>query len=110
MPWRGSQRILRAPVGPLILCSQTLGPGQPWFRAFSERVLTGISGTGPGANDTSVDGYTFYDSSMLGDVVKVRNSGEKTVDPANGLNGLNGWNLSWAEWRAGSAVGSWGSS
>lgn len=63
-----------------------------------------------GAKDTSVDGYTFYDSSMLGDVVKVRNSGEKTVDPANGLNGLNGWNLSWAEWRAGSAVGSWGTS
>ncbi|MGW1564227.1 L,D-transpeptidase [Streptomyces sp. NPDC002144] len=54
-----------------------------------------------GANDPSVDGYKFYKSSMLGDVVIVRNSGERTVDPANGL---NGWNLSWARWKAGSAV------
>ncbi|MFF4250227.1 Ig-like domain-containing protein [Streptomyces sp. NPDC001663] len=54
-----------------------------------------------GANDSSVAGYKFYNSSMLGDVVIVKNSGEKTVDPANGL---NGWNLSWAEWKAGSAV------
>ncbi|WP_159046331.1 hypothetical protein [Streptomyces sp. MMG1121] len=54
-----------------------------------------------GAGDTSVDGYEFYDSSMVGDVVIVTDSGERTVDPANGL---NGWNLSWAGWRAGSAV------
>ncbi|MFF4905663.1 Ig-like domain-containing protein [Streptomyces sp. NPDC001260] len=54
-----------------------------------------------GASDPSVDGYKFYESSMLGDVVVVKNSGERTVDPANGL---NGWNLSWAEWKAGSAV------
>ncbi|MFF4489348.1 Ig-like domain-containing protein [Streptomyces sp. NPDC001544] len=54
-----------------------------------------------GANDSSVPGYEFYESSMLGDVVIVRNSGERTVDPANGL---NGWNLSWPEWRAGSAL------
>jgi lipoprotein-anchoring transpeptidase ErfK/SrfK len=54
-----------------------------------------------GANDSSVAGYKFYDSSMLGDVVIVKNSGDRTVDPANGL---NGWNLSWSEWKAGSAV------
>ncbi|MEV1069048.1 Ig-like domain-containing protein [Streptomyces sp. NPDC050263] len=54
-----------------------------------------------GANDSSVAGYEFYESSMLGDVVIVKNSGEKTVDPANGL---NGWNLSWADWKAGSAL------
>ncbi|MFF5493402.1 Ig-like domain-containing protein [Streptomyces aquilus] len=54
-----------------------------------------------GADDTSVPGYEFYASSMLGDVVVVKNSGEETVDPANGL---NGWNLSWAEWKAGSAL------
>jgi lipoprotein-anchoring transpeptidase ErfK/SrfK len=54
-----------------------------------------------GAGDTSVPGYKFYDSSMLGDVVVVRNSGERTVDPGNGL---NGWNLSWAQWRKGSAL------
>ncbi|MFB7501073.1 Ig-like domain-containing protein [Streptomyces sp. NPDC056161] len=54
-----------------------------------------------GAGDRSVDGYEFYDSSMLGDVVVVKNSGDETVDPANGL---NGWNMSWADWKAGSAV------
>lgn len=54
-----------------------------------------------GASDSSVDGYKFYESSMLGDVVVVRNSAERTVDPANGL---NGWNLSWTEWKAGSAL------
>ena len=54
-----------------------------------------------GANDTSVNGYKFYTSSMLGDVVIVTNSGEDTVDPANGL---NGWNLSWADWTSGSAL------
>ncbi|WP_327698804.1 L,D-transpeptidase [Streptomyces sp. NBC_00459] len=54
-----------------------------------------------GANDTSVPGYKFYDSSMLGDVVVVENSDEETVAPANGL---NGWNLNWADWKAGSAL------
>ncbi|MFF4833589.1 Ig-like domain-containing protein [Streptomyces sp. NPDC001315] len=54
-----------------------------------------------GANDSSVAGYEFYDSSMLGDVVIVKNSGERTVTPSNGL---NGWNLSWADWKAGSAL------
>ncbi|MFD4546774.1 Ig-like domain-containing protein [Streptomyces sp. NPDC058466] len=54
-----------------------------------------------GADDSSVPGYKFYASSMLGDVVIVKNSGERTVDPANGL---NGWNLSWADWKAGSAL------
>ncbi|MFD9390916.1 Ig-like domain-containing protein [Streptomyces sp. NPDC060000] len=53
------------------------------------------------ANDSSVAGYEFYASSMLGDVVIVKNSDERTVDAANGL---NGWNLSWADWRAGSAL------
>ncbi|MFE7650934.1 hypothetical protein [Streptomyces phaeoluteigriseus] len=38
---------------------------------------------------------------MLGDVVVVKNSGERAVTAANGL---NGWNLSWQEWKAGSAL------
>ncbi|MFJ7962194.1 Ig-like domain-containing protein [Streptomyces sp. NPDC096324] len=54
-----------------------------------------------GANDSSAAGYRFYESSMLGDVVVVRNSGERTVEASNGL---NGWNLSWADWKAGSAL------
>jgi lipoprotein-anchoring transpeptidase ErfK/SrfK len=54
-----------------------------------------------GASDSSVAGYEFYESSMLGDVVIVKNSGEQTVEASNGL---NAWNLSWADWKAGSAL------
>ncbi|MFH8389181.1 Ig-like domain-containing protein [Streptomyces sp. NPDC018036] len=54
-----------------------------------------------GAGDSSVPGYRFYESSMLGDVVVVENSGERTVEASNGL---NGWNMSWADWQAGSAL------
>ena len=43
----------------------------------------------------------FYDNSLIGDVVIVKNSPDKTVAPANGL---NGWNMGWSEWIAGSAV------
>ncbi|MEV5985822.1 Ig-like domain-containing protein [Streptomyces sp. NPDC052051] len=43
----------------------------------------------------------FYDSSLTGDVVVVKNSPDKTVSPDNGL---NGWNMPWSEWTAGSAV------
>ncbi|MER7754655.1 Ig-like domain-containing protein [Kitasatospora sp. NPDC097643] len=54
-----------------------------------------------GAQDGGTDGYKFYKSSIIGDVVEVVNSGDKTVAPDNGL---NGWNLDWAAWKAGSAL------
>ncbi|GGJ46907.1 lipoprotein [Streptomyces brasiliensis] len=43
----------------------------------------------------------FYDRSLIGDVVEVVNSKDKTVSPDNGL---GGWNMAWKEWKAGSAV------
>ncbi|WP_181798078.1 Ig-like domain-containing protein [Streptomyces sp. WELS2] len=43
----------------------------------------------------------FYDNSLIGDVVIVKNSPDTTVAPDNGL---NGWNMSWSAWTAGSAV------
>ncbi|MPY60931.1 L,D-transpeptidase family protein [Streptomyces spongiae] len=43
----------------------------------------------------------FYDNSLIGDVVTVKNSPDKTVAPDNGL---NGWNMSWSAWTAGSAA------
>ncbi|MFE6360999.1 Ig-like domain-containing protein [Streptomyces sp. NPDC057806] len=43
----------------------------------------------------------FFDNSLLGDVVIVKNSPDKSVAPDNGL---NGWNMPWSEWTAGSAV------
>ncbi|MEU2564720.1 Ig-like domain-containing protein [Streptomyces longispororuber] len=54
-----------------------------------------------GANDKSTPGSWFFRNSITGDVVDVRNTGDKTIAPDNGL---NGWNMSWAEWKAGSAV------
>jgi lipoprotein-anchoring transpeptidase ErfK/SrfK len=42
----------------------------------------------------------FFDSSMIGDVVVVKNSPDKQVAPDNGL---NGWNMPWSEWTAGAA-------
>ncbi|MGI5377823.1 L,D-transpeptidase [Streptomyces sp. CA-251387] len=60
----------------------------------------GLSDT-KGANDKGTAGYWFYNNSILGDVVVVQNTGDKTVAPDNGL---NGWNMDWAQWKAGSAV------
>ncbi|MFJ9851198.1 Ig-like domain-containing protein [Streptomyces sp. NPDC101150] len=52
-----------------------------------------------GGGDTP--GKWFFNESLVGDVVIVKNSHDQTVKPDNGL---NGWNLSWSEWQAGSAV------
>ncbi|MDX2675505.1 L,D-transpeptidase [Streptomyces sp. NY05-11A] len=60
----------------------------------------GLSDT-KGANDTGTAGYWFYTNSIVGDVVVVSNTGDKTVAPDNGL---NGWNMDWAQWKAGSAA------
>ncbi|MEU8561274.1 MULTISPECIES: L,D-transpeptidase [Streptomyces] len=54
-----------------------------------------------GANDPSAPGAWFYDNSMVGDVVIVKNSPDKTIKPDNGL---NGWNMDWSQWKAGSAA------
>ncbi|MEU6012766.1 Ig-like domain-containing protein [Streptomyces sp. NPDC047515] len=37
----------------------------------------------------------FFDNSLIGDVVVVKNSKDRTIQPDNGL---NGWNMSWSEW------------
>ncbi len=60
----------------------------------------GLSDT-KGAKDSSTPGAWFFDNSLLGDVVVVKNTGDTTIKPDNGL---NGWNMDWAQWKAGSAV------
>ncbi|WP_245883012.1 L,D-transpeptidase [Streptomyces hyaluromycini] len=60
----------------------------------------GLSDT-KGANDTTTPAYWMYTHSIIGDVVVVSNTGDKTVAPDNGL---NGWNMNWTQWKAGSAV------
>ncbi|MFF4831670.1 Ig-like domain-containing protein [Streptomyces sp. NPDC001315] len=42
----------------------------------------------------------FFDRSLVGDVVEIVNSNDKTVAPDNGL---GGWNMGWKEWKAGGA-------
>ena len=54
-----------------------------------------------GAGDPKQQAAWFYKHSLVGDVVVVKNSPDKQVKPSNGL---NGWNLSWADWVAGSAA------
>ncbi|MEV8390745.1 MULTISPECIES: L,D-transpeptidase [unclassified Streptomyces] len=54
-----------------------------------------------GAGDPNQPAAWFYNNSLLGDVVVVKNSADKTIAPDNGL---NGWNMNWAEWQAGSAA------
>ncbi|MCX3058418.1 L,D-transpeptidase [Streptomyces beihaiensis] len=39
----------------------------------------------------------FYDRTLVGDVVEVKNSKDRTVAPDNGL---GGWNLTWKQWRS----------
>ncbi|MER5552221.1 Ig-like domain-containing protein [Streptomyces sp. NPDC002793] len=43
----------------------------------------------------------FFERTLIGDVVEVVNSADKTVAADNGL---GGWNLSWPRWKAGSAL------
>ncbi|WP_455354207.1 Ig-like domain-containing protein [Streptomyces sp. SYSU K217416] len=44
----------------------------------------------------------FFDRTLIGDVVEVVKSHDKTVAPDNGL---GGWNMKWDLWKAGSAIG-----
>ncbi|MEU1091166.1 Ig-like domain-containing protein [Streptomyces sp. NPDC005576] len=54
-----------------------------------------------GAGDADQPAAWFYNHSLVGDVVVVKNSPDKTIAPDNGL---NGWNMSWAQWTADSAA------
>ncbi|MEU6353417.1 Ig-like domain-containing protein [Streptomyces sp. NPDC047072] len=50
-----------------------------------------------GGYDSGVPAAWFFNHSLLGDVVVVKNSDDATVAPDNGL---NGWNMSWEKWKA----------
>lgn len=54
-----------------------------------------------GGGDSGQDAAWFYTNSLIGDVVVVKHSHDRTVAPDNGL---NGWNMSWEQWKAGSAL------
>ncbi|GAA2999409.1 lipoprotein [Streptomyces fulvorobeus] len=50
-----------------------------------------------GGYDGRTPAAWFFDRSLIGDVVIVKNSKDKTIKPENGL---NGWNMAWSEWTA----------
>ncbi|MFF7968975.1 Ig-like domain-containing protein [Streptomyces sp. NPDC007903] len=43
----------------------------------------------------------FFDRSLVGDVIEVVHSKDKTVSPDNGL---SGWNMAWKQWKAGGVL------
>ncbi|MEU6258945.1 Ig-like domain-containing protein [Streptomyces sp. NPDC047043] len=50
-----------------------------------------------GGYDRGLPAAWFFDHSIIGDVVIVKRSNDRTVDPDNGL---NGWNMSWEKWKS----------
>ncbi|CAL9536063.1 Ig-like domain-containing protein [Streptomyces sp. Tu 3180] len=71
----------------------------PFGRQGTSHGCVGLQDVRGAQGDTP--GKWFFDNSMLGDVVVVKNSPDTTVAPDNGL---NGWNMEWSRWVAGSAV------
>ncbi|MDQ1008193.1 lipoprotein-anchoring transpeptidase ErfK/SrfK [Streptomyces sp. V4I23] len=53
-----------------------------------------------GGSSESPAGW-FFDRTLIGDVVEVVNSKDRTVAPDNGL---GGWNMDWPQWKEGSAL------
>ncbi|MEU1463568.1 Ig-like domain-containing protein [Streptomyces sp. NPDC005727] len=49
-----------------------------------------------GGYDKGVPAAWFFNHSIIGDVVVVKRSHDRTVAPDNGL---NGWNMSWEDWK-----------
>ena len=74
--------------------------GAPFGSGNTSHGCVGLKDT-QGAGSTSTDGGWFFKESLIGDVVVVKGSPDKTIQPDNGL---NGWNMDWAKWQAGSAV------
>ncbi|MGW0900433.1 Ig-like domain-containing protein, partial [Streptomyces goshikiensis] len=76
------------------------GPDSVFGSANTSHGCVGLNDK-QGANDPGQPAAWFFDNSLIGDVVTVVNSPDKTIKPENGL---NGWNMSWADWKAGSAA------
>ncbi|MEQ8142580.1 Ig-like domain-containing protein [Streptomyces sp. OP7] len=50
-----------------------------------------------GGWDKKAPAAWFFENSLIGDVVEVKNSDDAVIAPDNGL---NGWNMSWDKWKA----------
>ncbi|MFJ3581426.1 Ig-like domain-containing protein [Streptomyces sp. NPDC090127] len=76
------------------------GPDSIFGSANTSHGCVGLNDV-KGAGDPNQSAAWLYDHSIVGDVIVVKNSKDKTIAPDNGL---NGWNMSWSAWKAGSAV------
>ncbi|MFF3319611.1 Ig-like domain-containing protein [Streptomyces sp. NPDC003035] len=76
------------------------GPDSIFGSANTSHGCVGLNDV-KGAGDPNQMAAWLYDHSIVGDVIIVKNSKDKTISPSNGL---NGWNMSWSAWKAGSAV------
>ncbi|MGP9020307.1 L,D-transpeptidase [Streptomyces sp. BR1] len=73
--------------------------GDPFGNEGTSHGCVGLRDVQGAQGDTSAK--WFFDHTLIGDVVTVKNSPDKTIAPDNGL---NGWNMGWSEWQAGSAA------
>ncbi|MFE1584562.1 Ig-like domain-containing protein [Streptomyces sp. NPDC058737] len=102
---KGEYDIKDVPHAMRLSTSGTFIHGNYWGKGIFGSVNTSHGCVGlqdaKGANDPNTPGAWFYNNSIIGDVVVVQNTGDKTIAPDNGL---NGWNMDWAQWKAGSAI------
>ncbi|MCX5375737.1 Ig-like domain-containing protein [Streptomyces sp. NBC_00091] len=96
----GEYDISDVPHAMRLSTSGTFVHGNYWASSStfgSENVSHGCVGLQDerGAGDDSTPAAWFYNESLIGDVVVVKNSKDKQIAPDNGL---NGWNMDWAEW------------
>ncbi|MFF7183606.1 Ig-like domain-containing protein [Streptomyces sp. NPDC008121] len=54
-----------------------------------------------GGRDPGTPAAWFYSNSLVGDVIIVTGSGDRTIQPGNGL---SDWNMPWSTWLQGSAL------
>lgn len=96
----GEYDISDVPHAMRLTTSGTFVHGNYWASSGtfgSENVSHGCVGLKDvrGAGDGSQPAAWFFNESLIGDVVIVKNSKDKVVAPDNGL---NGWNMDWADW------------
>ncbi|MFB7474812.1 Ig-like domain-containing protein [Kitasatospora sp. NPDC056184] len=93
----GEPYDLQVPHSMRLTDSGTYVHGNYWSNAFGEDNVShgcvGLKDVKGGGSGTSAG--TFYDGSLIGDVVTVQNSTRGQVAPDNGL---SGWNLDWSAW------------
>ncbi|MEU6235020.1 Ig-like domain-containing protein [Kitasatospora sp. NPDC047058] len=93
----GAPYDLMVPHSMRLTTSGTYVHGNYWSDAFGEDNVShgcvGLKDVKGGGSGTSAG--KFYDDSLIGDIVTVKNSTRGQVEPDNGL---AGWNLGWSAW------------